>query len=211
MPIITPCYPAMNSTYNVSESTLYLLRVYLLTLPSSSARYSLPLQSYDARRQEEFARGAQLMAQIEQQTATWMDLFEKTNFLSRWRSITIRRLVCPVSCIADAREVSRLSRDRRQREKRVRVSQMVLRAHIHIRILFLARILFQRSLVCVLSRQRVGWVESRLRLLVMNLQNTPLVRYAYPYPKCIQSERPFECRFYVALVFASMPSGPKTV
>jgi poly(A) polymerase len=60
MPIITPAYPAMNSTYNVSESTLKLMK-------------------------EEFARGAKLMFEIENGTSPWNVLFDKCDFFSRYR------------------------------------------------------------------------------------------------------------------------------
>jgi poly(A) polymerase len=60
MPIITPAYPAMNSTYNVSESTLFLLK-------------------------EEFARGAVITFKIESQGLSWAELFEKRDFFTRYK------------------------------------------------------------------------------------------------------------------------------
>lgn len=60
MPIITPAYPAMNSTYNVSESTMKLIK-------------------------EEFARGAKLVFEVENGTSPWNVLFEKCDFFSRYR------------------------------------------------------------------------------------------------------------------------------
>jgi len=55
MPIITPAYPAINSTFNVSESTLHMLR-------------------------EEFARGTAITLEIEQNQNTWDALFEPADF-----------------------------------------------------------------------------------------------------------------------------------
>lgn len=46
MPIITPAYPSMNSTYNVSESTLKIIK-------------------------EEFKLGRQICERIEHQGAPW--------------------------------------------------------------------------------------------------------------------------------------------
>ena len=60
MPIITPAYPAMNSTYNVSESTLFLLK-------------------------EEFARGAVVTFKVESQGLAWAELFEKRDFFTRYK------------------------------------------------------------------------------------------------------------------------------
>ncbi|KAH3744410.1 poly polymerase [Pelomyxa schiedti] len=60
MPIITPAYPSMNSTYNVSRSTLALLT-------------------------EEFQRGYQIMSRVETGEAPLEDLFEKTNFFYRYK------------------------------------------------------------------------------------------------------------------------------
>jgi len=59
MPIITPAYPAMNSTYNVSTSTLQLL-------------------------QDEFRRGAEVMPKIEEGLG-WSVLFDKCEFFSRYK------------------------------------------------------------------------------------------------------------------------------
>eukprot|EP01117_Protostelium_nocturnum_P009220 TRINITY_DN3300_c0_g1_i2.p1 TRINITY_DN3300_c0_g1~~TRINITY_DN3300_c0_g1_i2.p1 ORF type:complete len:633 (+),score=239.40 TRINITY_DN3300_c0_g1_i2:169-1899(+) len=61
MPVITPAYPAMNSTYNVSESTLNLLKA-------------------------EFSRGTDIVMEIERKEATWTKLFEPTEFFTRYKS-----------------------------------------------------------------------------------------------------------------------------
>jgi poly(A) polymerase len=61
MPIITPSYPAMNSTYNVSESTLQTLK-------------------------EEFDRGTRITFKIEQEGHSWESLFEKSNFFEKYKA-----------------------------------------------------------------------------------------------------------------------------
>jgi hypothetical protein len=61
MPVITPAYPSMNSTYNVSASTLHVMR-------------------------QEFDRGAKIMQKIEKEGASWAELFEKTDFFQRYRN-----------------------------------------------------------------------------------------------------------------------------
>jgi len=61
MPIITPAYPAMNSTYNVSESTLHLMR-------------------------QEFSRATQITHKIETEGIPWLSLFEKHDFFYRYKS-----------------------------------------------------------------------------------------------------------------------------
>ena len=61
MPVITPAYPSMCSTHNVTASTLRLMT-------------------------EEFRRGAEIMLKIEQHRATWADLFAKTDFFARYRN-----------------------------------------------------------------------------------------------------------------------------
>ncbi len=55
MPVITPAYPCMNSTYNVTKSTLAVM-------------------------QEEFARAAEVTRKIEQGEEAWPKLFEKVCF-----------------------------------------------------------------------------------------------------------------------------------
>jgi poly(A) polymerase len=61
MPVITPAYPSMCSTHNVTASTLRIMT-------------------------EEFRRGAELMLKIEQKKALWADLFAKTDFFARHRN-----------------------------------------------------------------------------------------------------------------------------
>lgn len=63
MPIITPAYPAMNSTYNVSQSTLFALK-------------------------REFGRGAKVTQELEQRFITglpvdWTTLFEACDFFEQ--------------------------------------------------------------------------------------------------------------------------------
>ena|SRR3990167_1275840 len=60
MPIITPAYPAQNSTYNVSNSTLYQMKL-------------------------EFARSLTISNQILTKTKTWQDFFEKRDFFSEFK------------------------------------------------------------------------------------------------------------------------------
>ncbi|EFA75017.1 polyA polymerase [Heterostelium album PN500] len=60
MPILTPAYPSMNSTYNVSKSTLSLLK-------------------------DEFARGNQIAQKLESGEANWNKLLEKSDFFSRYQ------------------------------------------------------------------------------------------------------------------------------
>ncbi|KJE96788.1 poly(A) polymerase [Capsaspora owczarzaki ATCC 30864] len=61
MPIITPAYPSMNSTHNVSMSTLRVMT-------------------------EEFARGMQVTLDIEVGKVGWPVLFEKNNFFTRYKT-----------------------------------------------------------------------------------------------------------------------------
>lgn len=60
MPVITPAYPSMCSTHNVSKSTLQVMI-------------------------NEFARGAELTLKIEQNMASWDELFERSDFFHRYR------------------------------------------------------------------------------------------------------------------------------
>lgn len=61
MPVITPAYPSMCSTHNVTASTLRLMT-------------------------EEFRRGADIMLKIEQRRADWTDLLAPTDFFARYRN-----------------------------------------------------------------------------------------------------------------------------
>ena len=60
MPVITPAYPAMNSTYNVSRSTLAIMK-------------------------EELKRGTEETFKIEHQQRPWTDLFAPTDFFARYK------------------------------------------------------------------------------------------------------------------------------
>lgn len=60
MPVITPAYPSMCSTHNVTKSTLALMT-------------------------SEFARGSEMMLKIEQGSASWADLFARSDFFARYR------------------------------------------------------------------------------------------------------------------------------
>eukprot|EP01099_Mayorella_cantabrigiensis_P005414 TRINITY_DN4332_c0_g1_i1.p1 TRINITY_DN4332_c0_g1~~TRINITY_DN4332_c0_g1_i1.p1 ORF type:complete len:701 (-),score=179.38 TRINITY_DN4332_c0_g1_i1:227-2275(-) len=113
MPIITPAYPSMNSTYNVSESTLQLMK-------------------------EEFKRGMDTTWEIERHSTKkeravyWQKLFEKSNFFGRYKHY-------------------------------IEIDVMAETDHEH--------------------RKWLGWIESRLRLLILKLEQTPNVLYAQPFPK----------------------------
>jgi poly(A) polymerase len=62
MPIITPAYPAMNSTYNVSESTKRIMMA-------------------------EFVRGAAIMSEIDASSSdpSWDKLFESYPFFEKYK------------------------------------------------------------------------------------------------------------------------------
>eukprot|EP01102_Stenamoeba_stenopodia_P017799 TRINITY_DN642_c0_g3_i5.p1 TRINITY_DN642_c0_g3~~TRINITY_DN642_c0_g3_i5.p1 ORF type:complete len:555 (+),score=87.59 TRINITY_DN642_c0_g3_i5:303-1967(+) len=60
MPIITPAYPAINSTHNVSVSTLQVLK-------------------------KEFTRGSAITFEIETKKATWAKLFEMSDFFQCYK------------------------------------------------------------------------------------------------------------------------------
>ena len=62
MPIVTPAYPCMNSSYNVSESTLRIMK-------------------------EEFHRGKEVCESVENSVeADWMNLFEKHQFFETYKN-----------------------------------------------------------------------------------------------------------------------------
>jgi poly(A) polymerase len=105
MPIITPAYPSMNSTYNVSESTLYILK-------------------------EEFKRGAELSFKIEHEGLPWASLVEKHQFFTRYR------IYLQINVTANSEE-----------------------SH----------------------RKWVGWVESKLRILIQRLEVTKQLQYIHPH------------------------------
>jgi len=60
MPVITPAYPAMNSTYNVSHSTMAVLKA-------------------------EFQRGTEATFSIEHQGQPWSELFQPTDMFRRYK------------------------------------------------------------------------------------------------------------------------------
>eukprot|EP00127_Corallochytrium_limacisporum_P001647 Clim_evm5s74 gene=Clim_evmTU5s74 len=61
MPVITPAYPSMNSTYNVSQSTKKVML-------------------------GEFERGVDIMSRLELGEATWDELFEPSDFFYRYKN-----------------------------------------------------------------------------------------------------------------------------
>ncbi|KAM9958741.1 hypothetical protein ACTFIW_012330 [Dictyostelium discoideum] len=107
MPIITPAYPSMNSTYNVSKSTLQLMK-------------------------SEFVRGAEITRKIETGECTWKSLLEKCDFFTRYS------FYIEIDCYSMNEED---------------------------------------------SRKWEGWIESKLRFLISNLESTPKMKFAVPYPK----------------------------
>jgi len=146
MPIITPAYPAMNSTYNVSESTLNTLK-------------------------EEFTRGTQVTFKIEQETLPWESLFEKAKFFEKFKAYV------QVEIIASSEAE---------------------------------------------HRKWEGWVESRLRFLILNLEQTQNLKYASPYPvsyqhnNIVENDRTIYCSsFFLGLTLdipkTPLPGVPATV
>ena len=64
MPIITPSYPAMNSTYNVTRSTMFFLI-------------------------EEFKEALNVTKKIEEKNEDWSSLFEDYPFFSKFRAYVV--------------------------------------------------------------------------------------------------------------------------
>eukprot|EP01132_Coremiostelium_polycephalum_P010392 gene10392-12763_t len=142
MPILTPAYPSMNSTYNVSRSTLNLLKA-------------------------EFARGAEITRKIEKNEETWLKLLEKGDFFTRYR------FYLQIDCTSANEEE---------------------------------------------HRKWEGWIESKLRFLISNLENTPNMKHAVPYPKNFENKtnnNPNQIctSFFMGLTFnfSSAPGADKSV
>ncbi|KAF2078416.1 hypothetical protein CYY_000283 [Polysphondylium violaceum] len=142
MPILTPAYPSMNSTYNVSKSTLQLLK-------------------------NEFIRGAEITRKIETNELLWPSLLEKSDFFTRYR------FYLQIDCIAGNEE------DHRKWE---------------------------------------GWIESKLRFLVLNLEQTPNMKHAVPYPKNFENKTSNNANqmvtsFFMGLTFnfSNAPGADKSV
>jgi len=142
MPILTPAYPSMNSTYNVSKSTLQLLK-------------------------NEFIRGAEITRKIETNELLWLSLLEKSDFFTRYR------FYLQIDCISSNEE------DHRKWE---------------------------------------GWIESKLRFLVLNLEQTPNMKHAVPYPKVFSNKtgnNPSQIvtSFFMGLTFnfSNAPGADKSV
>lgn len=136
MPIITPAYPCMNSTYNVSHSTLTILK-------------------------EEFKRGREITFAIENKGEAWNKLFDKADFFSRYK------IFVQIEVFADTEE-----------------------HHL----------------------KWVGYVESKLRLLVRSLEDTPNVKYAHPLTKCfLTTSAKWACcsSFFMGLSFDMSNGAPK--
>jgi len=137
MPIITPAYPCMNSTYNVSHSTLTILR-------------------------EEFGRGLDITFEIEGRGGLWSKLFERADFFSRYK------VFVQIQAFADTED-----------------------HHL----------------------KWVGYVESKLRVLIRNLENTTNVKHVHPHTKCFVTNAPdnWKCcsSFFMGLSFDMTNGTPK--
>jgi len=127
MPIITPAYPSMNSTYNVSESTKKILL-------------------------KEFNRGKEITFEIENgKNKTWDDLIEPFPFWEKYKNYL--RIDCKAKTEED-------------------------------------------------HRKWVGFVESRIRFIILKLENTFGVKYVHPHPDTIKYQEenwPFVSAFFLGL------------
>jgi poly(A) polymerase len=72
MPVITPCYPCMNSTFNITWSTLQVLK-------------------------GEFGRGLQIASRVEEGAARWDELFEPAAFFDAYHNF----LMIEVSALSE--------------------------------------------------------------------------------------------------------------
>jgi poly(A) polymerase len=129
MPIITPAYPSMNSTYNVSESTKRILL-------------------------KEFNRGREITFDIENgKNKTWVDLIEEFPFWEEYKYYL--RIDCKAKTEED-------------------------------------------------HRKWVGFVESRIRFIILKLENTFGVKYVHPRPDTIKFQEEnwrFVSAFFLGLRF----------
>jgi len=129
MPIITPAYPSMNSTYNVSESTKKILL-------------------------KEFKRGREIAFDIENgKNKSWEVLIDVLPFWEKYKHYL------RIDCKAKTEE-----------------------GH----------------------RRWVGFVESRIRFIILKLENTFGVKYVHPHPDTIKFEEenwPFVSAFFLGLRF----------
>jgi len=127
MPIITPAYPCMNSTYNVSNSTKRILI-------------------------KEFTRGMEITLK-RKNTETWKKLFSPIDFFNTYK------IYVQIDIFSSSKEV---------------------------------------------HRKWLGWVESKLRLLIKQLEQTRNVEAAHPYPKFYDlTHEKWECcsAFFMGLIF----------
>jgi poly(A) polymerase len=155
MPIITPAYPAMNSTYNVSESTLNIMK-------------------------QELQRGTFTTTKIETEGASWTSLFEKCDFFNMYKAYV------QIELVAEKEDEHRKWYE----------------------------LFHKRTQSC-----REGWVESRLRFLILNLEQTPNLQHAHPHPKFFPCHVTDENKaivsccscFFMGLILNLPATGPKTV
>lgn len=138
MPIITPAYPNQNSTYNVTQSTLYQMKV-------------------------ELARGRDITSDIVANgTSTWNDIFTPRDFFSEFR------LFVHVHLWAGTEENFRIWE---------------------------------------------GFIESRLRYLIQELEHTPNLKYAVPNVanfKEVGGSHELNSNFFMGLVYDFSGSADKS-
>jgi poly(A) polymerase len=99
MPVITPAYPSMCSTHNVTKSTLALMT-------------------------SEFARGSEMMLKIEQGSASWADLFARSDFFARYRHFF------QILAVSESAEVHRIWSGFVESKVRILMNKLELEANI---------------------------------------------------------------------------------
>ncbi|KAL5009418.1 hypothetical protein ScPMuIL_014999 [Solemya velum] len=134
MPIITPCYPQQNSTFNTTMSTRQIMM-------------------------EEFKIGLDITAKIFNMEEEWVKLFEPSNFFQKYKHYIV------LTANADDEE-------------------HYLEWH--------------------------GYIESKIRLLVGNLERNPFIKIAHVTPESFgplsDSECQFICKWFIGLTFKKVES-----